>query len=106
MKTFIRYGTELLIEYNEADDSYGITDDDLYGFPYEAFDFFEMNGESYCELVLDDIESYPTTRNDIWLEEQEMIRYLQGYVSETEIGKKRNQALLDLIHAYVDRSFV
>lgn len=100
MLTFVRYEDEILLQYNREADCFEFTEDDNLGFPYEFYDFIEVNGKQFCQLYLEKKEDYITVREDRWVLLSEAVTVLNNTVSRTPAGRQKNKELSALIGEY------
>lgn len=101
MKTVVRFEEECLLCYDRSVDAYEVSEDDLLGFPYEAYALMELDDESIYELYLDEKSQYPTVKEDRWLTQTEVLLFLSSYHSKSEQGRLMQQATLEFYQAYL-----
>ncbi len=101
MLTFVRYDDEILLQYEKREDCYSITEDDLLGFPYEAYEPIQVFSDDYYELFLDDKASYPTVKEDRWYSASVIVEKINSYASSTASGVQRMNDLSVLMQEYL-----
>lgn len=101
MLTIVRFENLVLLQYNKSADAYEITEDDLMGFPYEAYEPVTLKEMKIYELYLDEQGDYPIVRQDRWIEAENILEFISSYSSGTDKGQEMMKKLYALFLEYL-----